>query len=102
MKFRKLYWVTEQVGEDGLSEVIGVFTSIYDLQSKGVRWDEGSDKRGGLRVSLVKLDAACKPFGTWQSPGFDGMREELQQFIDTREFDAPAVDDLVRHLQEFK
>ena len=98
MKFRKLYWVTEQLDADGKSEVIGVFTSIFDLRSKGLRWDDDCDKKAGFRVSLVKLDSKYKPFGVWQSPGFEGMQAGLEPFLSTGEFDAPSVEMLLADL----
>lgn len=100
MKFRKLYWVTEQLDADGRSEVIGVFTSIFDLRSKGLRWDEGCVNRAGFRVSLVKLDSKYKPFGCWQSPDYDGLTEGLAPFVATGEFDQPSVDLLIADLKD--
>ncbi len=101
MKFRKLYWVTEQVGQDGSSEVVAVFTSIFDLRNKGLRWDAEIDRKAALRVSLVKLDSSRKPFGTWQSPDFAGMREALDPFVESGEFDGPSCDQLVEDLKNF-
>lgn len=101
MKFRKLYWVTEQLDANGGSEVIGVYTSIFDLRSKGLRWDADTEKKAGFRINLVKLDSTYKPFGTWSSPGFEGLTEGLQHFIDTGEFDAPSCEQLVTDLATF-
>lgn len=101
MKFRKLYWVTEQIGQDGQSEVVGVFTSTYDLITKGMRWDEEVDKKSGFRLSLVKLDSLYKPFGTWQSPNYDGFEGDLQRFVQTGEFEQYAVDEVAAKLREF-
>lgn len=101
MKFRKLYWVTEQIDANGQSEVIGVYTSIYDLTSKGLRWDDEVSRRDGFRVSLVKLDSNAKPFGTWEGPEFSGFVEDLQPFVDTGEFDAPAIEKLFEDMVAF-
>ncbi len=101
MKFRKLYWVTEQIDEGGHSEVVGVYTSIYDLTTKGLRWDDEVSRKSGFRVSLVKLDSMSKPFGCWQSPGFDGFAADLQAFVDTGEFDQQAIDKLTEDLAAF-
>lgn len=101
MKFRRLYWVTEQLDENGNSEVVGVYTSIYDLTSKGLRWDDECKGRAGFRVSLVKLDSQAKPLGCWQGPEFANIVEDLQPFVDTTEFDGPAVEKLAVDLRNF-
>lgn len=101
MKFRKLYWVTEQLSSDGTSEVVGVFTSVYDLRAKGLRWDEGVARRDGFRLSLVKLDSLSKPLGVWTSPDFAGLRAALQEYVDSGEFDGTSCDHLVEDLAKF-
>lgn len=101
MKFRKLYWVTEQLNNDGQSQLRGVYTSIFDIRSKGFKWLESCGDHKGIRVSLVKLDSMDKPLGTWSSPNFDNMREDLQQYISTGEFDEQSCDELVEELQGF-
>lgn len=99
MKFRKLYWVTEQIGTDGKSNVIGVYTSIHDLRVKGIKWVEDCDLTSAFRVSLIKLDSSKMPFGSWNGPEFSGMEEELQQFVQTGEFDEPSILQLVADLR---
>ncbi|ARU42365.1 hypothetical protein CCB80_14890 [Armatimonadetes bacterium Uphvl-Ar1] len=99
MKFRKLYWVTEQVGESGDSKVIGVFTSIHDIRTKGIKWNEECGHRAGFRVSLIKLDSSGMPLGSWIGPDFEGLPEDLQQFVATGEFDGPSIDLLVADLR---
>lgn len=99
MKFRKLYWVTEQIGTDGKSSVIGVYTSIHDLRVKGIKWIEDCDQTSSFRVSLVKLDSSKMPLGCWNGPEFAGMEEELQQFVQTGEFDEPSILQLVSDLR---
>ncbi len=101
MKFRKLYWVTEQIDEQGRSSVAGVYTSIFDLTNKGLRWDPEVSGNTNFRISLVKLDANSKPLGTWSGNDFTQMGEELQPYVATGEFDGPAVDALVQELNQF-
>lgn len=101
MKFRKLYWVTEQIDESGQSSVAGVYTSIFDLTNKGLRWDEEISGKAGFRVTLVKLDSGSKPLGSWTGDEFAGMGEDLQPYVTTGEFDGPAVDNLVEELNAF-
>lgn len=86
MKFRRIYWVTEQIDNDGSSQVAGVFTSIPDLIDKGLRWDDEIPGRSGFRISLVKLDSSKKPLGTWSSPSFEGLDSSLREYIGTGEF----------------
>jgi hypothetical protein len=99
MKFRKLYWVTEQIGTNGESRVIGTFTSIHDLRTKGIKWSEECDHRASFRVSLVKLDSSGMPMGCWNGPEFAGLEDDLQQFIATGEFDEPSIIQLASDLR---
>ncbi len=101
MKFRKLYWVTEQIAADGSSAVMGVYTSIFDIRAKGIKWLESETKTSGFRVSLIKLDSAGEPLGRWTSPGFDNMEEDLHQFVATGEFDEPSCLQFVADLRNF-
>ena len=101
MKFRKLYWVSEQIDEQGRSEVIGVYTSIPDLVEVGLRRVDGLPKRAGYRLSLVKLDSKKKPLGLWESPDFEGLADDLEEFIKTKEFSRPDCENLVLKLSEF-
>lgn len=78
--FRKLYWVVEHLDLDGRGHVAGVFTSIPDL----IRLGLNSDAR--LRLTLTKLDSSKDPFGSWTSPGYEGMEQCLEEFIRTDEF----------------
>ena len=100
MKFRRLYWVTEQIDESGASEIAGVFTLIPDLVEEGIRWNDEIDKRHLFRVTLVKLDSPKKPFGSWVSPDFKGMQEDLSEYIKTDEFTVPDCEGLVLGLKE--
>ncbi|MBS1709705.1 MAG: hypothetical protein JSS65_13415 [Armatimonadetes bacterium] len=101
MKFRRLYWVTEQVGLDGTSHIGGVYTSINDLLERGLHWDADSDKTASFRVSLVKLDSTKPPLGQWSSPDFSGMRAALQEYVETDEFNAQECELLVDNLHQF-
>lgn len=97
MKFRRIYWVTEQLDEAGRSAISGVYTSIPDL-IEGLRWDEALDKRAGFRINLVKLDAKLPPLGTWTSPGFGNLAADLKEYVSTGEFSQPDCDELVVEL----
>ena len=100
MKFRRIYWVTEHIGEDSTSRVVGVYTSIPDLIDKGMRWTPGADG-SGYRVSLVKLDHEGDPFGCWSSPDFANMEADLMEYVKTGEFSGPETEALALALREF-
>ena len=89
--FRRLYWVTEQLDAAGQSTVTGVYTSVPDLISRGLRWVDESDSRHSFRLTLVKLDSADSPLGCWSGPDFSGFEEEMQQFVETKEFSVQEV-----------
>lgn len=99
MKFRKLYWVTEQVASDGKSEVAAVFTSIQDLTDSGVHWIEDIDKKSAFRLTLVKLDSKQKPLGTWTSPDYPGIEDDLAEYVKTDEISSIQVEELVAKLR---
>lgn len=101
MKFRKLYWVTEQLSGDGSSEIAGVYTSIPDLVERGIQWRDGIERRNALRLTLVALDSRKKPLGTWTLPKIDGMEQDLGEYIKTQEFTSTEVEDLVNALKGF-
>lgn len=101
MKFRRIYWVTEQLDDKGASQVAGVYTSIPDLIDKGLRWDEGIPGRSGFRISLVKLDSMNKPLGSWSSPGFAGLDESLKEYVGTGEFNEGDCVQLVEVVRSF-
>jgi hypothetical protein len=81
MMFRKLYWVVEQVQSDGKSSVRGVYTSIPDLVDCGL-----AGLTGAVRLTLTKLDSNQPPVGLWSSPGFEGVAEDLQPYVDADDF----------------
>lgn len=96
MMFRRLYWVTEEVGNDGSSAVTGVYTSIPELVNVGIESRNGQISK--LRLNLVKLDCSG-PLATWQAPEFGGVEERLQEFVRTDEFSADHCKMLVDALK---
>jgi hypothetical protein len=101
MMFRRLYWVTEQLDEQGRSEVTGVYTSIPDLVRHGIRWSRDCEKHAGFRLTLVKLDHTLGPLGCWSSPKYEGLEDDLQTFIETDEFTVEQCKSLMTHLEDF-
>ena len=101
MKFRKIYWVTEQLGTDGKSQVAGVYTSIQDLSSRGVQWMEAIEKRSGFRLSLVQLDSNRPPLGSWVTPDFSGIEQDLQEYVVSEELNAQDIEQLASDLRAF-
>ena len=101
MKFRKLYWVTEQVGKGGNSEVAGVYTSIPDLVERGLQWKDGIDCRDGFRLTLVALDSKKKPLGSWTYPEFGTIEQDLAAYVSSQEFSMTEVESLVESLKGF-
>jgi hypothetical protein len=85
MVFRKLYWVTEQGDGSGDWSVSGVYTSVTDLIDHGLRWIGGSTG-AAFRITLVKLDSAKEPLGSWASPEFSGLESGLDAYVKTGEF----------------
>jgi hypothetical protein len=92
--FRRLYWVSEQVFQDGTSSVNGVYTSIPDLVRYGLR----SPESGHLRLTLTKLDSDKEPLGVWISPEYGGLFESMQPYIKTEEFSVEQVNSLIAAL----
>lgn len=91
MRFRRIYWVTEQFDEDGRSQVTGVFTSVHDLIQHGIGIRDICDKRAGFRVSLVELDSPKMPLCVFASPEFGNVPEALRQFVESGELSADEV-----------
>jgi hypothetical protein len=98
-KFRKVYWVTEQVDADGRSAVAGVFTSVNDLMDHGLTGLEGCDKVAGFRITLAELDQVG-PLGTWTSPDYTGFEEALQEYIATSEVALHEAEAIIKTLKE--
>jgi hypothetical protein len=101
MMFRKLYWVTEQLDSDGRAAITGVFTSAPDLIGKGLVWCDCTDKRASFRLTLIALDRAGKPLGTWTGPDFAGMDDDLKAFVDTGEFSVEEHNELCQAVDHF-
>lgn len=101
MVFRRIYWVTEQLNAEGVSDVTGVYTSIPDLMEYGVRWLESNPKRDGFRITLVKLDSSAAPLGVWSGPSYLGIEEDLAPYVATKEFSAQDVEVLAAKLRSF-
>ncbi len=80
MTFRRLYWITERLHEDGTSEATGVYTSIHDLVQRGLPRHDG-----GLRLTIAKVDADADPLDRYSSPGFEGLAEDLVPYVATEE-----------------
>lgn len=94
--FRKLYWVTEQVQQDGSSRVTGIFTSIPNLIREGLSCNEVQH----LRLTLMKLDSESGSLGTWTGPAFEGLQDRLADFIKTDEFSADHCETLITSLSK--
>lgn len=78
--FRRLYWITERLEDDGTSLATGIYTSVYDLVNRGL--PRHTDR---LRLTIAKVDSEEDPIGRWTSPGFDGLAEELSKYVATEE-----------------
>ena len=91
--FRKLYWVTEHLQENGTSKVAGIFTSIPDLMRIGLATETP------IRLTLAKLDSPSAPFGTWIGPEYDGLEAKLEEFIQTDEFSREHCQALMKALR---
>lgn len=98
--FRRLYWIAEQVGNDGRSRTTGVYTSIQDLVHHGLGWCEDIDGCN-LRLTLVKPDVFNKPLGTWMSPAFDGLESDIRGFVASQEYSEEEVNLLITSLRNF-
>lgn len=101
MKFRKIYWVTEQLAHNGQSQVAGVFTSIHDLMTRGIQWMDQIPHKDSFRLNLTQLDSDRPPLGTWSSPDFSGIEADLQEFVNSDEMNAQEVEALASELRAF-
>lgn len=100
MMFRRLYWVAEQVAPDGKSSVTGIYTSIQDLIHKGLHWcDESGENL--FRLTLLKPDSFNCPLGVWVSPKFEGLHDELRQFVESNEYSDEECVALEQELSNF-
>jgi hypothetical protein len=94
--FRKLYWVTEAIQTSGQSQVLGVYTSIPDLIRHGLP----QVRDGKLRLTLTKLDSSSAPMGVWTEPNFEGIEDQLDQFVKTDEFSKDHCSSLCQALRQ--
>jgi hypothetical protein len=101
MKFRRLYWVAEQIEPQGMSRVTGVYTSIQDLIHKGLHWCNEDAKGSIFRLTLVKPDSFNCPLGVWDSPDFEGLEKGLEQFVETNEYSREECLLLQQELRSF-
>lgn len=90
--FRKLYWVAEQVDAAGNSKVTGIFTSIQDLVEVNFHSDNGGK---ASRITLSKLDCANGVLGSWTIGKHQSLAEDLQAYVQTKEFSLEECELLV-------
>jgi hypothetical protein len=100
MKFRRIYWVTEQVDADGSSKVAGVYTSIPDLLDGGLAYKDDLGMKVGFRLTLVKLDSLKTPLGCWSTPDFGSIARDLGEYIESGEFKQEDCDELLAGLRQ--
>ena len=81
MRFRRIYWVTEQYDAQGQSEVTGVYTSIPDLIELGLGTRDVSNKTAGFRLSLVELDTSRPTLFCFSSPDFSEVSARLAPIL---------------------
>jgi hypothetical protein len=99
-KFRRIYWVTEELNGGGASRVTGVYTSVPDLCEKGFAFLTDSTYTCAFRISLVALD---KPgaLGVWTSPDFGSLRADLEEYHETGELAEHDLDMLSETVSRF-
>jgi len=100
MRFRRIYWVTEQLDEAGKSEVTGVYTSIPDLVETGIKMKDYCAKRHGFRITLWALDTDSPPLLEICSPDFRDVEEKLKPFVQTGEITSEEAATLSEALQK--
>jgi hypothetical protein len=99
MRFRRIYWVTEQIDNDGHSQVTGVFTSIPDLIELGIGVRGICDKSAAFRLTLVELDSREMPLISLESPDFDNYQSKLAPFLESGEVSREEFNSLADALQ---
>ncbi len=85
MKFRRIYWVSEQYNEQGLSEVTGVYTSVHDLIEIGLGVTDRSSYKSGFRITLCALDSTGPALISMSSADFSNCEEKIAPFVQTGE-----------------
>lgn len=81
MRFRRIYWVTEQLDESGCGQVTGVYTSIPDLVEYGLSMKAHCEKQAGLRLTLCELDTTQPPLVQLTSTDFGNIEALLDPFV---------------------
>ena len=74
--FRRIYWITERLHKDGASEATGIYTSIYDLVTRGL-----PRHPDGLRLTIAKVDAEEDPTARYVSPDFAALDGDLEPYV---------------------
>ncbi|MBL1150672.1 MAG: hypothetical protein HND42_10745 [Armatimonadetes bacterium] len=100
IRFRRIYWVTEQLDDAGRSEVTGIFTSIPDLVERGVGIRPICDKNAGFRITLCALDSPNAPLARFGEAEFGEVEMRLAEFIETGEISTEEVATLAATLRE--
>lgn len=85
MKFRRIYWVSEQFNEEGFSEVTGVFTSVPDLIETGLGVTDRSKHKAGFRITLCALDSRGPSLLTLTSTDFSDCEEKIAPYVQSGE-----------------
>ncbi|MGI8922684.1 MAG: hypothetical protein ACR2HJ_01360 [Fimbriimonadales bacterium] len=98
MRFRRIYWVTEQFFKDGTSEVAGIFTSVHDLVETGIAPYNAGDYKHGFRITLCELDCACPPLYSFKAPDFAGVEKELEPLVENGELSREEIAQLCKAL----
>jgi len=83
--FRRLYWIVEEVSDNGATRVTGVYTSIPDLIHRGLK------AGASLRLTIHKPDTYDCPLGQWTNATFAQMGTDLDQFVQTHEYSVEEV-----------
>ncbi|MBN8690299.1 MAG: hypothetical protein J0L72_05850 [Armatimonadetes bacterium] len=96
MVFRRIYWVVEDLNSTN-SSVRGVFTSVADLTDRLIAELKTSDH---IRLSLMRLDKDHGTLGSWNSPDFKSLIDDLNEFIATGEFTYDECHGLAQSLSE--
>lgn len=102
MMFRRLYWVAEQVDQkSGRSKVTGVYTSIQDLVQKGFQWCDGGSGPTGYRLTLLKPDSFNCPLGVWDAPRFEGILNDMNEYVESGEYTKDEIATLETAIGQF-
>ena len=86
MRFRRVYWVTEKLGDSGSSNVSGVCTSVHDLIEYGI-----PKHNGVFRLNLCELDSSGDCLLTFKSDDGSSLSDTLKPFLDSGELSLEEV-----------